>query len=137
MRWKIFDGTLDWDILIEFLRRLIKNAGRKIYLILDNLRVHHSKPVKAWLAEHKTEIEVFYLPSYSPELTPTRRPTPISSRRAPSCSWSRPHSGLDSNQISAKPHHPASGCAGRSNEKCRRWPWVSTDSHALRAHDRR
>jgi transposase len=45
-------------------------AGRKIYLILDNLRVHHSKPVKAWLAEHKHEIEVFYLPSYSPELNP-------------------------------------------------------------------
>jgi transposase len=32
--------------------------------------VHHSKPVKAWLAEHKDEIEVFYLPSYSPELNP-------------------------------------------------------------------
>jgi hypothetical protein len=30
------------------------------------LRVHHSKPVKAWLGEHKREIEVFYLPSYSP-----------------------------------------------------------------------
>jgi transposase len=36
----------------------------------NNLRVHHGKPVKAWLAEHKHEIEVFYLPSYSPELNP-------------------------------------------------------------------
>lgn len=70
MRWKAFDGALNSDILIDFLRRLIKDAGRKIYLILDNLRVHHSKPVKAWLAEHKHEIEVFYLPSYSPELNP-------------------------------------------------------------------
>jgi transposase len=70
MRWKAFDGALNSDILIDFLRRLVKDAGRKIYLILDNLRVHHSKPVKAWLAEHKTEIEVFYLPSYSPELNP-------------------------------------------------------------------
>jgi transposase len=32
--------------------------------------VHHSKPVKAWLAEHTDRIEVFYLPSYSPELNP-------------------------------------------------------------------
>jgi len=71
MRWKIFDGALNSDILIDFLRRLIKNAGRKIYLILDNLRVHHSKPMKKWLAEHKHEIEVFYLPSYSPELNST------------------------------------------------------------------
>jgi hypothetical protein len=45
-----------------------QGAARKVYLILDKLRVHHSKPVKAWLAEHKHEIEVFYLPSYSPEL---------------------------------------------------------------------
>ncbi len=37
---------------------------------VDNLRVHHAKVVKAWLAEHKDEIEVFYLPSYSPELNP-------------------------------------------------------------------
>ena len=70
MRWKIFDGALNADILIDFLKRLVKDAGRKLYLILDNLKVHHSKPVKAWLAEHVDEIEVFYLPSYSPELNP-------------------------------------------------------------------
>ncbi|MCS6762969.1 MAG: IS630 family transposase [Candidatus Protistobacter heckmanni] len=70
MRWQAFDGALSADILIDFLRRLVKDAGRKIYLILYNLRVHHSKPVKAWQAEHKHEIEVFYLPSYSPELSP-------------------------------------------------------------------
>ena len=52
MRWRIFDGALNSDILIDFLRRLIKGAGKKMFLILDNLRVHHAKPVKAWLAEH-------------------------------------------------------------------------------------
>ncbi len=70
MRWKIFDGALNSDILIDFLRRLIKGATKKVFLILDNLRVHHSKPVKAWLAKHPNAIEVFYLPSYSPELNP-------------------------------------------------------------------
>ena len=70
MRWKIFDGALNADILIDFLKRLVRDAGRKIYLILDNLKVHHSKPVKAWLAENTEHIEVFYLPSYSPELNP-------------------------------------------------------------------
>jgi transposase len=70
MRWKIFDGALNADILIDFMKRLVRDAGRKVYLILDNLRVHHSKPVKQWLAEHASEIEVFYLPSYSPELNP-------------------------------------------------------------------
>jgi len=70
MRWRIFDGALNTTILIDFLRRLIKGQSRKVFLILDNLRVHHAKPVKAWLAEHKDEIEIFYLPSYSPELNP-------------------------------------------------------------------
>jgi transposase len=70
MRWKIFDGALNSDILIDFLRRLIKGATKKVFLILDNLRVHHSKPVKEWLAKHEDAIEVFYLPSYSPELNP-------------------------------------------------------------------
>ena len=41
-----------------------------MFLILDNLRVHHSQPVKEWLAKHTDTIEVCYLPSYSPELNP-------------------------------------------------------------------
>jgi hypothetical protein len=35
------------------LTALIKETERKIFLILDNLRVHHSKPVKAWVVEHQ------------------------------------------------------------------------------------
>jgi transposase len=48
----------------------IQHFSRKIFLVLDNLRVHHSKPVKKWLTEHAGQIETFYLPSYSPELNP-------------------------------------------------------------------
>ena len=70
MRWKIFEGAINGDILIDFMSRLIRGAPKKIFLILDNLRVHHCKPVKKWLAEHADQIEAFYLPSYSPELNP-------------------------------------------------------------------
>lgn len=72
-RWMIIDEAFNSDKLIEFLQALIKDAGKKVFLILDNLRVHHSKPVKAWLAQHEAQIEVFYLPSYSPELNPDER----------------------------------------------------------------
>src|SRR3989338_5362550 len=72
-RWMIIDESFNADKLIEFLEALIKDAGKKVFLILDNLRVHHSKPVKAWLAERTDKIEVFYLPSYSPELNPEER----------------------------------------------------------------
>jgi DDE superfamily endonuclease len=34
---------------------------------------HHSKPVKAWLAERTNCIEVIYLPSYAPDLNPDER----------------------------------------------------------------
>jgi transposase len=71
--WEIVDGNFNHERLIEFLKALIKQAGRKVFLVLDNLGVHHCKPVKAWLAEQSAEIEVFYLPSYSPELNPDER----------------------------------------------------------------
>ncbi len=72
-RWMIIDESFNSDKLIEFLEALIKDAGKKVFLILDNLRVHHSKPVKAWVEERKDKIELFYLPSYSPELNPEER----------------------------------------------------------------
>jgi transposase len=52
------------------MRRLIYEIKKKVFLILDNLRVHHSKKVRAWLENHKDRIEVFYLPPYSPEYNP-------------------------------------------------------------------
>jgi transposase len=72
-RWMIIDEAFNADRLIEFLEALIKEAGRKVFLILDNLRVHHSKPVKEWLSTRQDKIEIFYLPSYSPELNPEER----------------------------------------------------------------
>ena len=72
-RWMIIDGNFGADKLIEFLTALIKATRKKVFLILDNLRAHHSRPVKEWLAERKPRIEVFYLPSYAPELNPDER----------------------------------------------------------------
>ena len=72
-RWMIIDEAFDADKLIEFLAALIKDAGKKVFLILDNLRVHHSRIVKAWVAERESQIELFYLPSYSPQLNPEER----------------------------------------------------------------
>lgn len=70
VRFRVFQGSMNADILIDFCKRLIKSAGRKVYLILDNLRVHHARVFKEWLAAHDKDISVFYLPSYSPELNP-------------------------------------------------------------------
>ena len=61
---------MDADKLIDFMKRLVRDSGRKVFFILDNLRVHHSKKVMGWLTEHVGQIEVFYLPPYSPEHNP-------------------------------------------------------------------
>jgi transposase len=46
------------------------DSSKKVFLILDNLRVHHANKVTAWLEKHKSEIEIFYLPPYAPEYNP-------------------------------------------------------------------
>ena len=70
VRFMTYQEKMNADLLIRFMTRLIRDADQKIFLVLDNLRVHHSKMVKAWLADHQDRIEVFYLPSYSPEMNP-------------------------------------------------------------------
>ncbi len=69
-RWMIVEENFDTDKSIEFLGALIKDALQKIFLMVDHLRGHHSKLVKAWAEEHKAQIELFYLPSDSPALNP-------------------------------------------------------------------
>jgi transposase len=71
MRFAIQDGAINSSSLIEFLEGLIADSTpRKVFLILDNLRVHHSAQTREWLASRSKEIEVFYLPAYSPDANP-------------------------------------------------------------------
>ena len=70
LRFTITKESVNADILISFMGRLIKDTVRKVLLILDNLRVHHSKKVAAWVEKHRDRIELFFLPPYSPEHNP-------------------------------------------------------------------
>lgn len=72
-RWMIIDGAFNADRLIGFLEALIRDAGKKVFLIPDNLRVHHGKPVKAWVDGHQDKMELFCLPGHSPEPNPEER----------------------------------------------------------------
>lgn len=72
VQFMIYKENMNAQKLIEFMEQLIKSSTKKVYLILDNLRVHHSKLVKDWLEQDdiKKQIAVFYLPAYSPEKNP-------------------------------------------------------------------
>lgn len=69
-RFMLYRETMTSKVLIKFMARLIKDSKRKVFLILDNLRVHHSKETQKWLEANKEKIEVYFLPPYSPELNP-------------------------------------------------------------------
>ena len=70
LRFMVYEQNMDANLFITFLERLIESSDKKIFLILDNLRIHHAKLVKAWVEEHQSKIALFYLPSYSPDLNP-------------------------------------------------------------------
>lgn len=70
LRFMLYKDNMNSDILIDFMRRLVTDSSRKVFLILDNLRVHHSKKVTEWIEKHKEKIAVFYLPPYAPEYNP-------------------------------------------------------------------
>lgn len=70
LRFMIYDGALNTTKFLEFLRRLIRGADRKLFVIVDNLRVHRARRVMAWLAENADRIELLFLPPYAPECNP-------------------------------------------------------------------
>lgn len=66
----VFKERFTAPVFIRFLRKLIKQAARRVYLIVDNHPVHRSRLVREWVAGHRHKIKLFFLPGYSPELNP-------------------------------------------------------------------
>lgn len=70
LRFMIYEGALNTAIFLNFLRRLVREAARKLFVIVDNLPVHRARRVTAWVHDHADQIELFYLPPYAPEHNP-------------------------------------------------------------------
>ena len=71
LHFLLYSEAINSEKLISFMEAIIKTAnGRKIYLILDNPRVHHSKLVAEWAEVHKEWIRLIHLSPYSPEHNP-------------------------------------------------------------------
>src|SRR3954453_6678420 len=67
VRWLIYQGRMNAALFIVFLTQLIAGASKKVFLIVDHLSVQEANAVEEWLADKKEQIEVFYLPKYTPE----------------------------------------------------------------------
>lgn len=66
-----FDGSSFLGFLKQLLRH--KKHDRKMMVILDNARWHHTKLIHPWLKENRHLIELVFLPAYSPELNAIER----------------------------------------------------------------
>jgi transposase len=73
LRFMINQGTVNADVLCDFLKRLMHNAQQPIFLIWDGHPTHKSKKVRECIESFEGKLEVYILPSYSPELNPTEQ----------------------------------------------------------------
>src|SRR5919205_4126475 len=71
LRFRLFTGSFSGTVFIDFLRRLLGDSGgRRVHLIVDGHPVHRSKLVSAFIGRQSEQIELHFLPGYSPELNP-------------------------------------------------------------------
>jgi transposase len=68
LTYTLADSKCGAEFLMFLVALLAAYAGRKIRLVCDNGRFHTTQAVQQWLAEHRHQIEVFWLPPYSPSL---------------------------------------------------------------------
>ncbi len=70
LHFLLYKDSMNAEKLIDFMTRLVADSKKNVFLIPDNLRVHHSKTVAAWLEDHKNQIELFFLTPNAPEYDP-------------------------------------------------------------------
>ena len=71
MRFMIIDkGSVNADVFIEFLKRLIRGAEREIFLIVDRASTHRARKVSAFVQTLGGKLRLFFLPPYSPDRNP-------------------------------------------------------------------
>ena len=70
LRFMVFNGRLNGDLFIQFLRRLLYGASHPVFLIVDGHPAHRSAKVRKFVASTEGKLRLFYLPTYSPELNP-------------------------------------------------------------------
>jgi transposase len=70
LSFMVFHENFTQDIFLKFLKRLVRQCDRKVFLIVDNHRAHKSKTVNKWFTDNVDRIKLFHLPSYCPELNP-------------------------------------------------------------------
>jgi len=72
-RFMTLTGRVGACQFIDFIKRLLHNAQRMVFLIVDGHPAHKAKSVKRFAESVKDRFRLFFLPPYSPELNPDER----------------------------------------------------------------
>jgi transposase len=72
-RFMVVRGPVGAPRFIEFIKRLLHNAERMIFLIVDGHPAHKARSVSRFVESIKDRFRLFFLPPYSPELNPDER----------------------------------------------------------------
>lgn len=70
LNFMVFKSRFDTNVFLGFLKRMIRQIKRKVFLIIDGHPVHHATKIRNWIQKHTAQICLFYLPGYSPQLNP-------------------------------------------------------------------
>jgi len=66
----IEEGSVNADAFIEFIKRLLVESKRKIFLIVDGGSAHRAKKTKAFVESLNGKLRLFFLSPYSPDRNP-------------------------------------------------------------------
>jgi transposase len=69
-RFMTVEGRMNAEKFIEFLKRLIHNAPRPVFLVVDRHPSHRAKKVLAFVRSTEGRLRLFFLPPYAPDLNP-------------------------------------------------------------------
>lgn len=70
LRFKTIQGNMNTDAFLGFLKALVQDVDKPVFLILDNHPAHHARRVRDYVESLDGKLRLFFLPPYSPELNP-------------------------------------------------------------------
>jgi len=85
LRFSFIEDGMNSQEFIGFLKKLQRDAGKPILVITDNAKYHHSKETQAFLEKTQGQIQMAFLPAYSPELNPDEQVWNHAKRRLSQC----------------------------------------------------
>jgi len=83
--WQREDDSFNGETFFRFLRKLRRvsgRCGRRVVVVLDNVRYHHAKLHKSWRHSCARRFGLLFLPAYSPEYNTVERVWKVTRRTA-------------------------------------------------------